>query len=409
MSFSRLTAILAVLTCALPSAGVTQEHTLTLDQALALARERAPVIIAARARVAEASGRLRGASVFLRDNPVIEGAAGNRTTPGEHETVDLRFGITQTFQFGERGARIDGAKAAEDHAIASAEQVTQGLLRDVATAFYRALYADARLRLAAEAESLSVDVVRIANRRYDTGDVARLDVNLARTTLSRARAEVHSAASDREVAVGDLRRLLGMGAEETVIVQGDLRNRKEFDLEELLARASERPDVRALVAEAKQAEADIHLGGAQRWPELTLGVVWEREETSEIGPLGVVGLSLPIFDHGQGLRDESRARSRRVQGEHNALQRSVAVEVQTAFSVYRGTAAAVDELEQNALPLLNEDEALVQRGYETGQLGLSELLLLRHEVIGTRIEYLARLLDAAVAGVELQMRAGVLK
>ncbi len=408
MSTSRLAAILAVLTCALPSAGMTQEHALTLDTALALARERAPAIHSARTRIDEANGRLRGASVWFSDNPMIEGAAGNRTTPGEENSTDLRFGIAQTIQLGERGARIDGAKADRNQAVASSEQATQRLLRDVASAFYRALYAEERLRLATEAESLSVDVVRIATRRYETGDVARLDVNLARTALSRARAEVHAAVASRTVATGDLRRQLGMGAEETITVQGDLKNHREFDLSELLARASERPDLRALAAEAEQADANVRLGGAQRWPELTLGVAWEREETSEIG-LGIVGLSLPIFDHGQGLRDESNARSRRLHGERDALQRAVAVEVQTAFSVYQSTAAAVDEMEQNALPLLDEDEALVQRGYETGQLGLSELLLLRHEVIGTRVEYLARLLDAAVAGIDLQLSAGVLR
>jgi len=392
----------------LPSASAALDHTMTLEQALAMARERAPVLVSARARVDEASGRLRGASVLLRDNPVVEGWAGPRTTPGEEDTVDLRFGLAQTFQLGERGPRIAGATADRAQAIAAAEHATLVLLRDVATAFYRVLYAEERRRLAAEAESLSVDVVRIAERRYQTGDVARLDVNLARTALSRARAEVHSTVSARETAVGELRRLMGMGADETIVVQGNLKDRGEFDLTELLARASERPDLRALTADVEQANAGVRLGGAQRWPELTLGIAWEREETSEIG-LGLVGLTIPIFDHGQGLRDESNARSRRLTGEYAALQRTVAVEVQTAFSVYRGTLAAVEELEQNALPLLDEDEALVYRGYESGQIGLSELLLLRHEVIGTRIEYLARLLDAAVAGIELQVSAGVLR
>jgi len=409
MSYLLVAAVVAVVTCVLPPTSSAVDRTLTLEQALALARERAPVLVSARARIDEASGRLRGASTLLRENPVVEGWAGPRTTPGEDQTTDLRFGLAQTFQLGgERGARIAGANADRARAIAASEQATLDLLRDVATAFYRALYAGERLRLATEAESLSVDVVRIAERRYQTGDVARLDVNLARTALSRARAGFHSAASVSDMAVGDLRRLMGMNVEETIIVRGDLRNRREFDLAELLARASDRPDLRALAAEVEQADADVRIGGAQRWPELTLGIAWEREATSEIG-LGLVGLTIPIFDHGQGLRDESRARSRRLLGEYGALQRTIAVEVQTGFSVYRRTVAAVQELEQNALPLLDEDEALVYRGYESGQLGLSELLLLRHEVIGTRIEYLARLLDAAVAGVELQMSAGVLQ
>lgn len=411
MSFLRVAAVLAALTYAyaMPPASAARDRTLTLEQALALAREQAPALVSARARVDEASGRVRGASVLLRDNPVIEGWAGPRTTPGEDETTDLRFGLAQTFQLGgERSARIAGASADRTQAVANVDDATLDLLRDVAEAFYGTLYAEERLRFGIEAESLAVDIVRISERRYQTGDVARLDVNLARAALSRARSEVRVSESDRNTAVGDLRRLIGMNAEETVSVSGDLRDRPEFELDDLLARATDRPDLRALAAEIEQADADVRLGGAQRWPALTLGLAWEREGTSEIG-LGLVGLTIPLFDHGQGLRDESRARSRRLRGEYEALQRVVAVEVQTAYSVYRGTAAAAEELEQNALPLLDENEALVHRGYESGQLGLSELLLLRHEVIGTRLEYLARLLGAAVAGVKLQVSAGVLQ
>ena len=46
---------------------------MTLQGALELARRRAPGIVAERLRVDEARGRLVGASVLLRENPVIEG------------------------------------------------------------------------------------------------------------------------------------------------------------------------------------------------------------------------------------------------------------------------------------------------------------------------------------------------
>src|SRR2546426_12647790 len=69
----RAAVIAATLLC-WPCLGVSQDAVLTLDQALARARERAPSILSAKARIDEARGRLAGASVLLRDNPLIETA-----------------------------------------------------------------------------------------------------------------------------------------------------------------------------------------------------------------------------------------------------------------------------------------------------------------------------------------------
>jgi hypothetical protein len=50
---------------------VRAQEPLTLEQTLDRARERAPLILAAQDRVEEARGRLLGAKVLLRDNPVL--------------------------------------------------------------------------------------------------------------------------------------------------------------------------------------------------------------------------------------------------------------------------------------------------------------------------------------------------
>lgn len=71
--------------------------------------------------------------------------------------------------------------------------------------------------------------------------------------------------------------------------------------------------------------------------------------------------------------------------------------------------AAVDELQRNALPGLDDSQSLAQRSFDAGQVGLAELVLIRRDIIATRTEYADRLLDAALAGVDLEAAAGVLK
>ncbi|MBI5440082.1 MAG: TolC family protein [Deltaproteobacteria bacterium] len=141
---------------------------------------------------------------------------------------------------------------------------------------------------------------------------------------------------------------------------------------------------------------------------LGLGAAWERDDGANIG-LGIVSLTFPVFERGQGLRAEASARERRVSGELQAGRTIVAAEVRAALAVYRHRAAAAEELETNALPLLDQNEAQTRRSYESGQIALADLLAVRREIIGTRHEYLGYLLEAANAGIELESSAGILQ
>jgi len=385
----------ALLLCGSP-VGATE---LTLDQALALARERAPAIAAARARIDEARGRATGAAIPLRDNPIVDVAVGSRGG-----SVDAEVGIGQNFELGgQPGARREGAAAGVDAAVAAAEDATRLALRDVGVAFYRGVHAEERVRLAASAEEMGAAAVKTAERRHQLGDVAVLDLNVARTGLARARSDRMAAEAARDDTLARLRTLLGVDAESPLAVRGDLRDRRRVEPK----RPPDRPDLRALAAEAREADAEVRLGEGQRWPELGLGARYQREEGTD-AVLGTLTLTLPIFERGQGLRAEAGARARRLRLELDARRRAAAVEVRAAGEIYRRRIEAAEELERGAMPLLEENETLARRSYEAGQVGLAELLLIRREVLDTRTIYLDRLLEAAIAGIELEAAAGAL-
>jgi len=391
-----------------PRVGSAQENALTLDRALQLARERAPDIVSARSRIGEAQGRLVGASVLLRENPVLESAGGRRSS-ARGDFLDGNVGLIQTFELGgHRGARIANAEADVARAEAVSEDVTRRLLRDVSTAFLGVLFADEQGRLARTSESVATEILRTAERRLQAGDIPRLDVNLSQAALSRARSDLRATEARHLAALGQLRILLGMDVDAPLAVLGDLKDRRRYDLVDLIGRAPDRADLKALAAERRGADADIGLGDAVAWPNLGLGVKYAREEEANV-LLGTLTLSLPVFERGQGLRAEAGARSRRLSLELEAGHKIVRVEVRTAFDVYQRRVEAVEELERNALPLLDSNEALARRSYESGQLALADLLVVRREVVGTRLEYFDRLLEAATAGVELEANAGVLR
>jgi cobalt-zinc-cadmium efflux system outer membrane protein len=195
---------------------------------------------------------------------------------------------------------------------------------------------------------------------------------------------------------------------EPLAVRGDLRDRRRYTLQDLLVRAPERPDLRALEAGIQEAQAEVRLGEGLRWPDVTLGFRYLRETPADVATLGTLTFTLPVFTRGQELRATGAARARRLRQELETGRRVVDSEVQSAFAVYRHRVEAVEELERRALPVLDDNEALARRSYEAGRMSLAEFLLLRRETLETRVAYLDRLLEAALAGIELEARAGVL-
>jgi outer membrane protein, heavy metal efflux system len=381
---------------------------LTLEQALDRARQRAAQIVAARDRIEEARARLAGASLLLQENPVVSGAAGPRSS-ALRNTTDYDLTISQGFELGgRRGARIEGAQAGIDRETANSRNVTRTLLREVSLAFVRSLAAQERMRIAQSADTLADDLRQSVERRYQAGDVPILDVNLARNSAARAKAESYAAESAHIAALGELRALLAMNAAEPLEIAGDLRDRRRYDVESLAARSPDRPDLKALAAEIREAESEVRLGKGFAFPNAGIGFTYKHDQGDRVLE-GAFTFTLPVFSRGQEIQAAGAARAHRLRQEQQALQRTIDVEVRTAFDVYRMEVAAAEELERNALPSLEENDTLSQRSFEEGEIGLAELLLVRRETFETRLAYTERLLEAAVAGIELEARAGVLQ
>ena len=381
---------------------------LTLDDALARARREAPTLLAAGLRTDEARGRLAGASVLLRDNPVIE-ATGGRRQSDTGASADIDTSIGQTFELGgRRGSRIAGAEAEVRREAASAEDATRQLLRETAAAFLRALAATERARVLRTNEEVTADLLGVAERRLRAGDIADLEVNVARLAAWRARADARAAEAAHGRALGDLQVLLGMEASEALEVRGDLRGLRVHRLDDLLVAAADRSDVRALAAEVEAAEAEARLGEGYTWPDLGVKLGYARDQGDNI-PFAGVSVALPVFNRGQELRATGTARARRLRLELAARRRAIDVEVRSIFAAHQQLVDGVEALERHALPLLDDNDALARRSYEAGELSMREYLLVRRETLGTRLDYVERSLDAAIGAVELEARAGVLR
>src|SRR4029077_2399495 len=138
--------------------------------------------------------------------------------------TDFDIGFSQMFEAGgQRPARMGGAEAGVARETATADEAKRVALRAVALAHIRTLYAQERIELLRGAETIGADVLSVAERRNAPGDIAILDVNIAKIALARARAARLAAEGERAMFAGELQRLLGISSPNSVVATGSLR------------------------------------------------------------------------------------------------------------------------------------------------------------------------------------------
>jgi cobalt-zinc-cadmium efflux system outer membrane protein len=403
----RLALLAGLLLLASPSSDAQQQTSLTFPDVLARARASAPAVVAARLRIDEARGRVVGVSLPFATNPTLSVEAGPRRGDAA-TTADYGIEVGQDLEPpSRRRARLDAARAGVTQEEQRAREIERDAVRQVATSFVRAVEARERVEAATTARQLADEALRIAERRFKAGDVARLDVNLARTAVARADGDARAAEATLAGHVTQLKVLLGITAPETVAVSGSLHDALGvIPLDDLMTRAMERPDLRVLDAEIAEAEAEQRLAATLRRPELGLRGSYRREGSERI-VLGGVALSLPLFNRGQEASAVAGARLTRLRAEREALRTAIEADVRGAVATYEALRAAAADFERTVIPLVEENETLALESYDVGQIGLADLLVVRRDALDARRSLIDQLIETRLAEVELRARAGV--
>jgi cobalt-zinc-cadmium efflux system outer membrane protein len=389
---------------ALPGYG--QERVLTIDEALALAREQGMDVVLARGRVEEARARQLQAGRRFQENPVLEVNGGYRRSQDDY--LDFDTSVSQGLYAGsQRAARLAGTQAALDRTEAEVDEARRLLLRDVWTTFVRILVAQDRVALLMRSRESADALLAATERRYEAGEAAALEMNRTRIAAASARADQRAAEADGNAALAELKALLGLPPGESVEIRGKLESYQPRELEALLAGLDQRPDLRALAAELREAEAEVLLGQALARPGWGVRGGIAREEGADIVSAGVV-VSLPVHNRGQETIAIGQARAAALRQALETARRAADAEVRGRYSALSRRLAAVRELEHTAVPALDDNESLALKSFEAGEIDLGELLLVRREILETRLAYLERLLEASLTRFELEAAAGVL-
>ena len=364
---------------------------------MALARARAPQVRIAESRVLEARGRIASSRAFGTENPTIEGVAA-RSDRFERRTqwelnVPIGIGLGWAGRTGVARAELER----EQQLVADARR---GAVGAALAAYYGVLHASRLIDLARVRLSVAADLRRSASDRHQAGDAPRLEMLL--TEMEEVRAESQLLAEGELLSRERIRlaAALGLPSGEQLLVAGDLEDRSLIERTLGNPGPEHRADVAAADREVRAAKAARNLARGDLLPGLAFRLNYGHEEGDPLVQPGLA-VTVPLFQYGQESRALARARESRAQADRERIVNAAASEQEGLEKIARLSASAVDSLSARAMPRVAESEDMVRESYRAGKIDLPSLLLVRRDLLDTRREYLDRLLDAALAGIDL--------
>jgi cobalt-zinc-cadmium efflux system outer membrane protein len=183
---------------------------------------------------------------------------------------------------------------------------------------------------------------------------------------------------------------------------------REVDATELAAGIATRPDLVALDALLRSAEAEQQLAAGLARPEFGLSLDFAREEGDSILMGGFV-VRLPVFQRGLGQARAASARLARLRLQREATRVAAQAELDGSIAAYRHQRAALRALETDAMPAAGENEQLGRRSYEAGQISLADWLLYRRQLVDVVRQQIEQKLQCALTLIDIDSLAGVMR
>ncbi len=328
---------------------------------------------------------------------------------------DSRIDLRRALQIAESG-NLELQAARQQRAMALAGITTSGQLlarqirRRTREAFYRALTARAQTEQSKAALDLLTRIRDIVQQRFDAGDVAQLEVIQAQVEQERAAAEYEATAQAEKSAGALLSALLSRRLDESWELLGHL---EDVPTASALPSLSEmallsNAEVQKTAQELETEKRRLALAKAMRVPDLDLqaGADLNSPNDFRVGPRGQIGISLPLFYHGQGEVAQSTARLSFLQLSLQAQKTSTSAEVVVAYYDFVSKAHLAEQYSQKIVPQTVRLEQMAEDSYRSGKSNLLTLIDAQRRLNETRKAYLDTLLQAQSSFAALEEIVG---
>lgn len=407
LRFHAIRACLAGL--ALLAAPTARGETVSLEQALALARSHNPTLPQFEANLAVARAAILTARAY--PNPELElqaGMARSREAEGGNE-AEFGIGLTQPIELpGKRRTRREAAEAELPVVHAEAEGYLATLRAETARAYRTLAFQAASLALAEADAANAGELYALVERRVSGGEAAEIDRVKTRVEMLKAQRRVRHAMRQRNAARIALNALCGGALPAqfetpeplpTTLTAADAGQAR-------LTMEQHNPEYRRLAAEEARGAAVLRREQKAWHPDLRPGVSLGREADADTFAV-TLGFEMPLWNRNQGGVAEAEAAIQAAEAERQRSSADLERELQLALEAQTGAVeqlAGFDtELRSGAAEALRIETLL----YEQGEHDLLQLIDARRTAQETEAEYLQALYDANIAQIELEHAIGI--
>ncbi len=389
-------------TASMAAAEMSQAPPLTLAEAIRTALEGSPVLSSARREVDATEGARLQAGVY--QNPTLTAQIEDQ----KRETRTTTVLLSQQIELGDkRGARIGAAERATDIAREQLTAAATELRADVTAAFFSALIAQERVRLAQSSLELAGKSSLAAANRVRAGQVSPVEETKAKVAEAGVRLEFVQAEGEFRTAFQRLQSLMARPIGARTLDGNVAAIPRPVASDALEARLRDAPAMRQARLEVRRFAALAELERAKRVPDLTLTAGGMRDH--QLGRnQAVIGVSipLPIFDTNRGNVVEALRRQDKAEDDAMVIELRLRADVGAAFQRYRTALAEVELLRTDILPGAQSAFDAATTGFEFGKFAYLDVLDAQRTLLLARAQHLRALADMHRSASDLDRLLG---
>ncbi|MEN7973094.1 MAG: TolC family protein [Verrucomicrobiota bacterium] len=384
-----------LLLCSISVAGIGDPGALTLDRALELARKNSPELRAAQIHAQATKSAMAASGRW--ENPKLEfEAEGLGGDMDPYQDAEYMLGIMQKFPI---GGKLEKEREAARHAAgASGHEAAEReleVLEKVRKAFVELLAQQETDKVRAEQEELGRALVKVAQRRLETGAGSELEVVQAELVLEETILSQTCCFGDLEAARVRLASLMGVPVKELALLTGSFY---EPVLPEDLAVDDACPQLQRLEAKASQLRSEALRARAGDVSDLSLGAGYKHDAREDISTFVFsASVPLPFSRRGRAEHAAGILRSEALMEEREYRRMELMRELATGVALFTGAMAEVDLMKNKLMPKAEEAYELSRSGYEAGRFSWLELIAAQQSLAEIRIRYIDSLRDAHLA------------
>ena len=399
---------------------VDQTNGITADDAVRYALSHNGELEAARKELDSAKAMVKQAG--LRANPKLDIEGARQIPPGEDNSI-MATAMLPLELGGRRPARIAVAEReveVREKEIANRERLLAG---EVRMKFGEAFGGALKLSFTDELVAANQESFDLIAAKVVEGATPPLEQNMALVELNRLKSIRESAESKVEVAMLELRNLIGMTPEQPLRLRGDFDHLIDQlpPVSEATDRAlRERPDVQAFRANENLASARIEQARSEGRLDASLTAGYQRMNSSfpvfgvndhgQLQPVQDVfhflkfgiSLDLPVRNKNQGAIEAAIADSEAAKSRREFSELTVRREVATAFAQYDRAVRAEEIFRVGARDAAKANLDVVRQTYELGSKTLIDYISEQRRFIELENDFIDAQLAVYNARVEIE-------